>query len=99
MKAIMVFMIKAGFIAVWMVTCFYICRKPEGFDKVMYWILCGFPFGVTKMSMILIPKNYGIAGSVGVLAFNAVIGGILGGFILAAKIVKLPVELVTGLSS
>ena len=97
MKAIMIFIIKAGFIAVWMVTCFYICRKPEGFDKLMYWILCGFPFGVTKMSMILIPKNYGIAGSVGVLAFNAVIGGIVGGFILAAKIIKLPIELVKDL--
>ena len=97
MKAIMTFIIKAGFIAIWMITCFYICKGNDGFDMFKYWIICGFPFGITKMCMILMPKDFDIAGGVGVLALNVVIGGIVGGFILAAKIIRLPVELVKNL--
>ncbi len=47
--------------------------------------------------MILMPKDFDIAGGVGVLALNAVIGGIVGGFVLIAKIIKLPFDLVRNL--
>lgn len=94
MKAIFVFILKAGLIALWMITCFYICNKPEGLDMFMYWVLCGFPFGITKMTLVLAPKNFGLAGGVGVLALNALLGGIIGGFILLFTIIKLPITLV-----
>ena len=46
------------------------------------------------MCMILIPKNFDIAGSMGVLALNAVVGGLIGGVVLIVKIVGIAVELV-----
>ena len=44
--------------------------------------------------MVLIPKNFGIAGSMGVLALNAVVGGLIGGVVLIMKVVGMAVELV-----
>ena len=54
----------------------------------------GFPFGIRKMCMVLIPKNFGIAGSMGVLALNAVVGGLIGGVVLIIKVFGMAVELV-----
>ena len=50
---------KLMIIAVWMITCYYVCRTGEGFMYFEYWILCGFPFGLRKMFMLLIPRNFG----------------------------------------
>lgn len=46
------------------------------------------------MTLVLAPKNFGLAGGVGVLALNALLGGIIGGFILPFTIIKLPITLV-----
>ena len=56
------------------IVCYPICMKEDGFDFFQFWILSGFLFGFRKMSMVLIPKNYGIGGSLGVLALNCIIG-------------------------
>lgn len=85
---IIINLIKLMVIAVWMITCFYICRMDDGFNYYLYWILCGFPFGIRRMCMLLIPRNFGIAGSMGVLAVNAIVGGFIGGFILIATAIR-----------
>ena len=46
------------------------------------------------MCMVVIPKNFGIAGSMGVLALNAVVGGLIGGVVLIIKVLGMAVELV-----
>ena len=46
------------------------------------------------MCIFLIPKNFGIAGSMGVLALNCVIGGMLGGIIVIMRIVKILMEII-----
>lgn len=76
----------------WMMTCYSICNKPEGLDLFEFWIFVGFPYGIRKMSMFLIPSGYGIAGSIGVLALNAIIGGMIGGIVVVFKIVGIVVE-------
>ena len=81
-------------IGIWVLTCYPVCNKAEGFDFFLFWILAGFPFGIRKMCMVLIPKNFGIAGSMGVLALNAVVGGLIGGVVLIIKVVGMAVELV-----
>jgi len=43
--------------------------------------------------MFLIPKNFGIAGSIGVLAFNGVIGGLIG-IIVIARMIAVFVEII-----
>lgn len=74
-------------ISLWLLTCYPVCQKAEGFDFFLYWVLTGFPFGIRKMCLVLIPKNFEIAGSMGVLALNGIIGGLIGGFVLIGKIV------------
>ena len=64
--------LPAGLLAAWMLTCYPVCNKADGFDVFLYWILVGCPYGLRKMCMILVPKNFGIAGSMGILALNCV---------------------------
>ena len=48
----------------------------------------------SSTSMFLIPKNFGIAGSIGVLAFNDVIGGLIGGITVIARMIAVFVEII-----
>lgn len=52
------------------------------------WILIGFPFGIRKMFLWLIPSKFDLGGTVGVLVLNVIIGGIIGGFVLIAEIIS-----------
>ena len=72
-------------IAVWMNMCYWICVDGNGVNWFQFWIMSGFPFGIRKMLMLLIPRNFGIAGSIGVLALDAIIGGVIGVVVLANK--------------
>lgn len=59
-------------LAVWMIMCYPVCAKADGFDYFLYWIMVGCPYGIRKMSMFLVPKNLGIAGSIQVLLLDNV---------------------------
>ena len=39
------------------------------------------------MCMFLVPKNFGIAGSMGILALNCIVGGLIGGIIVFVRII------------
>lgn len=54
-------------------------------DFFLIWLACGVPFGIGKM-FTLIPIGFGIAGTVGVVALNIVLGGLIGGVILIWKL-------------
>jgi hypothetical protein len=54
-------------------------------DYFLIWLACGVPFGIGKM-FTLIPIGFGIAGTVGVVALNIVLGGIIGGVILVWRL-------------
>ncbi len=56
--------------------------------------MAGIPFGIKFMCLKLIPKSYGITEAVGVFALNAVIGGLIGGTMLMAAIIKVFVNLI-----
>lgn len=51
----------------------------------LVWLACGVPFGIGKM-FTLIPIGFGISGTVGVVALNIVLGGLIGGVILIWKL-------------
>jgi len=72
-----------------MITCYQVCKKPEGFDFFLYWIVAGCPFGIRKMFVWLIPRNFGLGGSMGVLALNFIIGGLIGGFVLIVTVIRI----------
>ena len=51
------------------------------------------------MFLWIVPRGFGISGTVGVFAINVVIGGLIGGAVLVAKIIQLLancIKLVTG---
>ena len=68
--------------------------KAEGFDFFLYWVLVGCPYGIRKMCMILIPKNFGIAGSIGILALNCIVGGLIGGVVVILRMVMVLMEII-----
>lgn len=82
---ILIPILAIGFMALF---CYPVCNKPEGFDYFLFWILVGFPFGIRRMWLWLIPRNYGIPGSLGVMALNCVVGGIIGGFMVIIAVIK-----------
>ena len=91
MKRILVkIVLPVSLLAVWMITCYPICRKAEGFD----FLLVGCPYGIRKMCMILIPKNFGIAGSIGILALNCIVGGLIGGVVVILRMVMVLMEII-----
>lgn len=80
-------------IGIIIIVCYPVCVKEDGFDFFQFWLLTGFIFGVRKMSLILLPKNLGIGESIGVIALNCLIGGLIGGFVLCFIIIKIFAEL------
>ncbi len=54
-------------------------------DFFLVWLACGVPFGIGKM-FTLIPVGFGISGTVGVVALNIVLGGLIGGIILIYRL-------------
>ncbi len=68
--------------------CYPVCNKPSGFDLFLFWILVGLPFGIRHMWLMLIPKNYGIAGSLGMMALGCIVGGLIGGIIAVVTVIK-----------
>lgn len=51
--------------------------KPEGFNFFLFWVIVGFPFGIRRMWFWLLPKNFDIAGSIGILALDCIVGGLI----------------------
>lgn len=87
--------IPLSVMVLWMITCYPVCNKAEGFDYFLYWIMVGCPYGIRKMCMFLIPRNFGIAGSMGVLALNCIVGGLIGGFVLIIRVIKIFAEMLS----
>lgn len=58
------------------------CIKDGTLDYVRLWILCGLPFGLHRMCLWIIPGGRSFGGSIATVAFNFIIGGVIGGFVL-----------------
>lgn len=64
-------------------------HMSDGKMNYLYmWILVGIFWGMKRMCMWLIPGNYGIDGTVWIIALNFIIGGLIGGVIAAVYLVQ-----------
>ena len=45
-KVLFEIVVPAVVLALWMITCYSVCCKVEGFDYFIYWILVGCPYGI-----------------------------------------------------
>lgn len=86
--------LPAAAISMWILLSSLICRQADDFNFFLFWIIAGVPFGIRRMCIWLVPWNYGISSSIGVLALNLVIGGLIGGFVLLTKIILIGYELI-----
>ncbi len=50
------------------------------------WLCCGIPFGIRRMFVWLVPHGYDLGSTVGIIALNFIVGGIIGIFILAWRL-------------
>lgn len=55
-------------------------------NYLLLWICVGVPFGIHRMFLWLVPHRFDLAGTVGVVALNIILGGVIGGFALIGQI-------------
>ncbi len=63
-----------------------LCVENGECDYLKLWFFMGIPFGIHRMFLWVIPKGYDIGGSMGVLAINVLIGGVIGGIVLVWRL-------------
>ena len=63
------------------------CLKNGELDYVWLWILCGLPFGLHRMCLWIVPGGGSLGGGIALFALNFIIGGVIGGFVLAWRLI------------
>lgn len=63
------------------------CMKDGAVDYLWLWILCGLPFGLQRMWLRFVPGSSSMGGGVALFALNIVIGGVIGGAVLAWQLI------------
>lgn len=75
------------FLALFLFSMFRGVFTEDGQTNYFYvWLCCGVPFGIRRMFVWLVPHGYDLAGTVGIVAFNFVVGGLIGGVILVWRL-------------
>lgn len=70
--------------------------SPEGINYLLMWICIGIPFGIHRMCVWLVPSKFDLAGTIGIIVVNIIIGGIIGGFALIYQVLKGTVKTIMG---
>jgi len=65
-----------------------LCIKNGVMDWFLLWILCGIPFGIRKMFVLLVPHGFDLGATVGILALSFILGGLIGGVILIWRLLR-----------
>ena len=63
------------------------CVRDGAVDYLWLWILCGLPFGLHRMWLWFVPGSSSMGGGIALYALNFIIGGIIGGFVLAWRLI------------
>ena len=63
------------------------CMKDGAVDYLWLWILCGLPFGLHRMWLWIASDGNSIGGGGALFALNFIIGGIIGGVVLAWRLI------------
>ena len=70
-----------------------LCIENGECDYLSLWWFMGIPFGIHRMFFWVIPKGYDIGGTVGILFLNVLAGGVIGGIVLAGRLLLAAVYL------
>ena len=61
--------------------------SEAGCNWFLLWIIIGIPFGMRRM-LVIIPRESDLGASIGITAFCFVIGGLIGGLVLAYELAE-----------
>ena len=64
-----------------------VCMKDGQLDFVWLWILCGLPFGLHRMCLWIVPGGGSLGSGIALFALNFILGGVIGGFVLAWRLI------------
>ena len=88
MKKFLIKVIYPFAVVIFLVGLFYpLCQDNGNCDYLKLWILIGIPFGIHKMFFWFIPRGVDIGGTIGILVFNFLIGGVIGGVVLVWRLI------------
>lgn len=77
--------------------CQPLYRSGGQCDWLLLALLLGIPFGIPRMFVWFAPRGLGIGGTVGTVVFDILIGGMIGIFVLAFRLVTDTVMLLVSL--
>jgi hypothetical protein len=87
-------------VAAFLAAIFYpVCVENGMCDYRKLWLLAGIPYGVRRMYFWLIPKGFDLGGTIGMFVFNLLIGGLIGGVVLAWSLGKAAFYFIKGIGS
>ena len=99
MKRICIFLMEVvlpALIAAMLLLVFHPVYRTDGqLNYLLLWVCVGFPFGIRRMFLWLVPHQFDLAGTVGVFALDLLLGGIIGGLVLLMQVVKGMIHTVT----
>lgn len=73
-----------------------LCMVQGKLDWRLLILIAGIPFGIRKMFLWMVPSEMGIGGTVGVVAFNLLIGGMIGVVVMAWRLLVAAFTMVKG---
>ncbi len=76
-----------------------LCMENGECDYLSLWWFMGIPFGIHRMFFWVIPKGYDIGGTVGILFLNVLAGGVIGGIVLARRLLLVAAYLVKAVTT
>lgn len=76
-----------------------LCMENGECDYLSLWWFMGIPFGIHRMFFWVIPKGYDIGGTVGILFLNVLAGGVIGGIVLAWRLLLAAAYLVKAVAA
>lgn len=68
--------------------CISFCVSLEQTELWKIWMVVGMPFGIHRMCIWLLPKNFDIGGTVGVWAMNIIVGCLIGEVVVVWYILR-----------
>ena len=71
-----------------------LCMENGECDYLSLWWFMGIPFGIHRMFFWIIPKGHDIGSTVGILFLNVLVGGVIGGTVLAWRLLAAAAYLV-----
>lgn len=63
------------------------CVRDGTLDYVWLWILFGLPFGIHRVHLWVMPSGSSFGGGIAVFALSFILGGVIGGFVLAWRLI------------